>query len=283
METTLDKLWNYNQSAESENLFREILATADDPNTRAEVLTQIARAQGLQRNFDEAHKTLNEVEHLPKDERVKVRYLLERGRVYNSAKQKGKARPLFLEAYNLAKSIHADFYEIDAAHMMAIVEPLEGQITWHEKALELCEKTTDERAKKWFGSISNTTAWTYHSLGRFDEALETFQKALIWQEANGNPETIRIAKWSVARALRSLGYYEEALDKQHKVLAECEATFIQDGYVCEEIAECLLVLEKADEAKPYFAKAHEFLSQDPWFVQYEGKRLERLERLSKHE
>lgn len=274
IEKTLDDLWDYHDLAKSETLFRELLAK--EPEHRAEILTQIARAQGLQGKFDEAHTTLDEVEHLPKDERIKVRCLLERGRVYNSANRHDKARPLFLEAYESAKSIRADFYAIDAAHMMAIVELLEQQISWHEKALELCETTPDERAKKWLGSITNNTAWTYHELGRFEEALGTFQKALVWQEANGKPDTIRIAKWSVARTLRSLQKYQEALEIQCELLEECEVNFIQDGYVYEELGECLLALEKSSEAKAYFAKAHEYLAQDPWFVQYESTRLERL-------
>lgn len=278
IEKTLDDLWDYHDLAKSETSFRELLAK--EPEHRAEILTQIARAQGLQGEFDKAHTTLDEVEHLPTDERIKVRYLLERGRVYNSAKQKEEARKLFLEAYELARSIGVDFYAIDAAHMMAIVEPLEEQIPWHEKALGLCETTTDERAKKWLGSITNNTAWTYHDLGRFEEALETFQKALAWHEANGKPDTIRIAKWSVARALRSLQHYQAALEMQQKLLKECEENFIQDGYVYEELGECLLALGQANEAKPYFAKAHEYLSQDPWFVKYESSRLERLSTLS---
>jgi tetratricopeptide (TPR) repeat protein len=121
VEIQLDNLWDYNDPSKSEVSFREFLSK--EVAHQAEILTQTARAQGLQGKFDEAHATLDEVEHLPKDERVKVRYLLERGRLCNSAKQRDKARPLFLEAYELAKSIHADFYEIDAAHMMAIVEP----------------------------------------------------------------------------------------------------------------------------------------------------------------
>jgi tetratricopeptide (TPR) repeat protein len=279
LERTLDTLWDYYNPEKSENSFRALLAK--DPEYRAEILTQIARAQSLQGKFDEAHATLDEAEHLTKDARIKVRCLLERGRAFNSANQRDKARPLFLEAYTLASNISADFYTIDAAHMIAIVEPLAEQIAWHEKALELCEATTDERAKKWLGSITNNTAWTYHDLGRFDEALETFQKALTWHEVNGKTDTIRIAKWSVARALRSLQRYQEALEIQRKLLEECETNFIQDGYVCEEIGECLLALKQNSEAKAHFAKAHEYLAQDPWFVKHESTRLERLEHLSK--
>ncbi len=274
LEKILDTLWNYNDATKSEAIFKDLLA--NKIGDAAEILTQIARAQGLQGKFDEAHKTLHEAEHLTNDERVKVRHLLERGRVFNSSNQRDIARSLFLEAYELAENIDADFYEIDAAHMMAIVESLEEQITWHEKALELCKITADERAKKWLGSITNNAAWTYHDLGRYEEALETFQKALLWQEANGNPGTIRIAKWSIARTLRSLQNYQEASEVQQQLLEDEK----EDGFIYEELGECLFALGEVDRAKPYFAKAHELLSRDAWFVQHENTRLERLDKLS---
>ncbi len=274
IEQQLDSLWNYQNAADTENKFRDLLI--QEPSHYSEILTQIARAQGLQGKFTEAHTTLNESERLSKDERVTVRYLLERGRLYNSDKQPDKAKFLFLEAYALAKSIKADFYEIDAAHMMAIVEAPEQQLPWHEACFNLCNTTTDEPAKKWLGSVSNNLGWTYHDLGRFEEALKTFQKALEWQEQNGKPKTIQIAKWSIARTLRSLKRYQESLQIQQQLLEE-DST---DGYIYEELGECLLALNQADQAKPYFTKAHELLSQDSWLVKNESSRLERLKTLS---
>jgi tetratricopeptide (TPR) repeat protein len=273
LEKILETLWNYNNSEKSEAIFKDLLN--NKIGDEAEILTQIARAQGLQRKFDEVHATLDEAEQLPKDERIRTRYLLERGRVFNSSSQRDKARPLFLEAYELAKSISADFYTIDAAHMMAIVESTEQQLHWHEVCLELCEKTTDERAKKWLGSVTNNAGWTYHDLGNYEKALQVFQKALAWHETNGKPDTILIAKWSVARTLRSLGNYQEALDIQRKLLEEKQ----DDGYIYEELGECLLALHQVDEAKAYFVKAYEVLSQDTWMVQNESQRLERLKNL----
>ena len=49
-----------------------------------------------------------------------------------------------------------------------------------------------------------------------------------------------------------------------------------DGYVYEELAECLYALGRLDEAKPYFRRAHELLSKDAWFVEGEAPRLARL-------
>src|SRR5262245_41296279 len=97
-----EKLWDYDDPAASEQRFRELLPQipAGTPSY-FELLTQIARAQGLQGDFDAAHQTLDTVERALSgtDGRVHIRYLLERGRTFNSAGQPEKARPLFLAAW----------------------------------------------------------------------------------------------------------------------------------------------------------------------------------------
>src|SRR5205809_608773 len=87
-----DKLWDYGVPADTEATFRAILSDhqAIAPTAYvAELLTQIARCQGLQDRFDEAHLTLDNVERMltPDMRRARVRYLLERGRVFNSGGQ----------------------------------------------------------------------------------------------------------------------------------------------------------------------------------------------------
>jgi hypothetical protein len=54
-----------------------------------------------------------------------------------------------------------------------------------------------------------------------------------------------------------------------------------DGYVLEEIAECLLATDKRDEARPFFERAYELLSKDKWLVANEPQRLQRLNELSR--
>jgi len=90
---------------------------------------------------------------------------------------------------------------------------------------------------------------------------------------------IRIAQWSVARALRSLNRIEEALSKQLALKEEYEAVGQNDGFVFEEIGECLLALDRAKEARPYFGKAYEILSQDTWLAEEKPARLARLKKL----
>jgi tetratricopeptide (TPR) repeat protein len=276
-----DTLWNYDDPAGTEAAFRRLLPqarAAGNPGYLAELLTQIARTEGLQQRFADAHRTLDEVEPLlaAAGDRAHVRYLLERGRAFNSANQQADARPLFLQAWELARALGEDFYAVDAAHMMAIVEPPERQLTWHERAIAAARESADSRARGWLGSLYNNLGWTYHDLGRYEEALAAFQQGLEWQRQAGKGREARIAAWTVARALRSLGRYEEALEMQLANRATLEALGEPAGYSEEEIGECLLALGREEEARPHFARAHALLAGDPWLTRDQPDRLARL-------
>ncbi|MBT4141251.1 MAG: hypothetical protein HOE48_25300, partial [Candidatus Latescibacteria bacterium] len=54
-----DALWDYHNPENTEQLFLEILPVAQndgDDDYLAQLLTQVARTQGLQRKFDVAHQ-----------------------------------------------------------------------------------------------------------------------------------------------------------------------------------------------------------------------------------
>jgi hypothetical protein len=72
----------------------------------------------------------------------------------------------------------------------------------------------------------------------------------------------RIARWCVARCLRSLGCVGEALAEQRALAADLEAAGEVDGYIDEEIGECLLALGRDDEARPFLGRAYAELSGD---------------------
>jgi tetratricopeptide (TPR) repeat protein len=276
-----DDLWDYNKPDASEIKFRALLPRAEQHEDRSylvQLLTQIARAEALQRKFAEAHQTLDRAQALLTDDmtRAKIRYVLERGRVFNSSNHPDEARRLFLDAWEQASTAQEDFYAIDAAHMLGIVEPPEQKMTWNLKALTLTEQTSDTRARKWAGSLCNNIGWAYHDAGDYAQALEYFQKALAFQQATGKPDEIRIARWAVARAQRSLGEIQTALATQRVLLEELESSGETDGYVNEELGECLLALGQANGATPYFARAYAELSKDPWLAEAEPARLQRL-------
>ena len=65
-----DSLWNYDDPAATEQQFRELLPAAEssgDKSYHLQLLTQIARAQGLQRQFEAAHQTLDGVAYEMED------------------------------------------------------------------------------------------------------------------------------------------------------------------------------------------------------------------------
>jgi tetratricopeptide (TPR) repeat protein len=275
----IDALWDFGDPAGSEARFREALReTAPGSATEAEVLTQAARAQGLQRRFTEAHATLDEAEKRLTAEmgRARARYLLERGRVFRSAGDAERAKPLFEAALEAAQAAGEENYAVDAAHMLGIVETGAASVARNQRAMEMAEQARDPRARGWLGPLYNNLGWTYHDAGEFGQALELFEKAQAFREAQAQRAETLIAHWCVARCLRSLGRVEEALGRQQALLAEHEAAGSGDGYVFEELGECLLALGRGEEARPHFARAYAMLAEDPWLRENEAGRLERL-------
>lgn len=280
----IDDLWNFHNAAESEARIRHALANAEPGSEfHAELLTQLARAQGLQHNFAAAHATLDEATRLliPTHTRAAVRLLLERGRVFNSAGEPSQAHPLFVQAWEAAQATGEEVLAVDAAHMVAIVLPPEEQLAWNLRALALAETAADPRAREWIVSLHNNIGWTYHTLGQNEQALASLAQTVEWHEATGRTIEARIARWSVSRILRTLGRVDEALTIQQQLAREWGESGASDGYVDEEIGECLLALERGDEAAPHFSQAYTLLSADPWLVANEPARLERLHALGR--
>ncbi len=275
-----DQLWDYDDPLGTERRFLQILPFARESRRfpyLAELLTQIARSRGLQRRFSEARQTLDEAENLvtEADVRVKIRILLERGRLYNSSKKPEKARPLFLAAWGLAKQADEDVLAVDAAHMMAIIETPEKSLEWNRKAVEFTIQSTQPEVQQWLGSLYNNIGWTYHELGEYQQALSYFEKALQVRKDQGKEKERRIAAWCVARALRSLNRLDDAFAMQKELLAENQAAGKSSGFVYEELAECCLALNRAEEAREYFRLAYQELSKDSVLMENEPARLER--------
>lgn len=279
----IDQLWDYSRPEESEGRFRAELARAAPGTPLAvELATQLARALGLQRRFAEGHAELDALAPLlpAAPARAQVRALLERGRLHRSAGAPERAGPLFLRAWEQARAAREDALAVDAAHMLALVAPPEEQIVWNERALELAQASPDPRAQRWCASLLNNLGWTYHDLGQHERALALFEQARDQRAAQGQPRELRIARWCVARELRALGRAEQALAQQLALLEEGRAAGeAPDGYVHEEIAECLLLLGRPEEARPHAAEAHALLGTDAWLAAEQPERLARLRRL----
>lgn len=284
---TLDKLWDFDHPALSEQRFRAEVAK-HPPRSRqgAEAATQIARAQGLQRKFADADVTLDAVSRTLDSQpaRVRVRYLLERGRRDNSSQRRTSAIEWFEQA--LAASTHdtlpgASYYRVDALHMLAIASPAEQQLEWNKRAIETAQSSDDARTQRWRIALFNNIGWTMHDRGNFEAALDYWRQALAAAEKDGNdPTRTRIGRWTVARGLRSLGKLDEAEAIQRALADELQEAQVQDGYVFEELAEIAVARGDRAAARPWAAKALELLRNDADLVANEPARLTRLAELA---
>jgi len=278
----LDKLWEFSKPAESETRFRAELARHPPGSREAlETSTQIARTQGLRRQFADADATLDAV--VPKLDqvpvRVRIRYLLERGRTRNSGGDKPAAIALFRDALALQdrdKLPGADFYRVDTLHMLGIATPASEQLDWNRKALAAAEASSDPRARGWAASLDNNIGWSYFDSGDAVTALVYWKKALPLRESQGNAENIRVAKWTIARGYRATGKLDDAEKMQRGLVVEMEKTGEPDGYVYEELAEIAIARGDKVAAAPWAAKAHALLKDDGYLKANEAARLQRL-------
>jgi tetratricopeptide (TPR) repeat protein len=273
----IDSYWEYADPAASEARFRGLLEQVQG-DARLEVQTQIARTFSLRRDFAQAHRLLDEVEPqlATAGAAPRVRYLLERGRTFNSAGEKDRARPLFVEAWEIAGAAGLEGLAVDAAHMVPIVVGGAEGADWTRRGVELARRSADAKARAMLPALLNNHAWNLHDEGRYAEALPVFREAEVAWLATGRQPQGRIARWSVARCLRSLGRLDEALSIQHALEQEWAAAGQADGYVFEEMAELLDATGKPDQAQPYFRRAADELGKDAWFARNEPKRLARL-------
>lgn len=226
-------LWDFDDLAASEQRFREAAATTTGPD-RDVLLTQVARALGLQERYAEGHAVLDAV--APGLPEVDVRVALERGRLVRSAGDDAAARPLFAHAALTARDARLDDLMVDALHMAAIAAEPEDRLAANETALAAARSASDPRARDWDASILNNIGMVHADAGDFGAALVSFEEAWAARERIGDRTRTRVARWMVAWALRSLGRREEALALQQVLKAELDAIGEQDPNVDEELA-----------------------------------------------
>ncbi|MGH3330892.1 MAG: tetratricopeptide repeat protein [Nocardioidaceae bacterium] len=237
----VSSLWDFEDAAASEARFRSAASRADC-DTRLVLLTQVARAVGLQERYTEGHAELDAVEAdadadaSPSPE-VAVRLDLERGRLLRSAGQGSPARALFSSAVRRAAEAGLDALHVDALHMRALTEDsTEDRVQATEEALRVARASASPRARDWDASLLNNLGMARVDLGDLAGALATFEEALAARERIGKPRETRVARWMVAWCLRLMGRTVDALEMQLALKADLDAAEVEDPYVDEELA-----------------------------------------------
>ncbi len=212
---------------------------------------------------------------------MRVRYLLERGRTFNSAGAPERAVPLFAEALSLAECNDDAFYAVDAAHMLGIAAPPADRLDWNLKALAMAEKAAD-RARAALARL----ALQQHRLDAITSAATTRRRSAYFAQGAAARtkraairRDVRIARWiGRARAALARPARRSRGDPARRSLPSTTKLGTPDGYVYEELAEIALARGDAAAAKPWAAKAHAVLKDDPDFAASEAPRLARLAR-----
>jgi tetratricopeptide (TPR) repeat protein len=231
--TDVTALWDFDDPAGSEQRLRAAADVAEG-DERLVLLTQVARALGLQERYDEGFAILDDLS--VQDAEVTTRAALERGRLLRSSGDPEAARPYFEGAAESAREAGLEALQVDALHMVALVAPAEHQQRLNEEALAVARGSSDRAARDWDASLLNNLGMVHADAGDWPAALAAFEEALAARERIGDAGRTRVAKWMVGWALRNLGRTDEALAVQTALKAELEAVGEEDPYVDEEIS-----------------------------------------------
>jgi hypothetical protein len=289
--TDISSLWNFEDPAGTEAKFmalRQHLGAREHHAKLLELDTQLARAQGLQGRFAHALLTLETVQDRLEagEARPAVLHDLEMGRVLRSSGSPSGAKAFFERAAQSARAAGEEALEIDAMHMLALVEPEPAKrIAINMDALERAAAAKDPRARRWRGSLWNNTGMDFHELNDLDNAMRAFEASLAaWRE--DAPERAGVARWMMAWTLRLQGRLAEALSAQEALASEYAAKGASDGYVQEELGEIHLALAVGAAtdaemlaARAHFARAHAQLSQSGE-IDHDPDRLARMLRIA---
>jgi tetratricopeptide (TPR) repeat protein len=246
----LRPLWDFDDLDATQQRFQAMLR--QDGADRAEILTQLARVEGLRGRFEEGERLLRQAEtSAGASEAANARIQLERGRLRRSGGDEERARPLFEAAFEIAQEVGEQFLAADAAHMAALVAPdRAGMQFWTQRGIDIAQGSDDREVTYWLGPLLNNLGWEQYEAEEYEPALESFQRALKARERF--PERrgeIEIARYAVGKTLRALGRPEEAAAALEQAVAWAESEGTPDGWFHEELAEAYAALGRHGEAR----------------------------------
>ena len=273
MDDRLRPLWDFDDLDETESRLREQLEAEESEDGRAEVVTQLARVEGLRGDFERADALADDAAARAESDVARARVDLERGRIRRSSGDRESARPLFESAYAGSLAAGQFFIAADAAHMVALVAPdHDGFVEWTNRGIALAD--THEAASYWLGPLLNNLGWEYYEAGAYTLALHAFERALAAREREPEQEAaIEIARYAVGKTLRALGRADEAIPLLETAVAWTARAGKPDGWFHEELAEEYAAVGRNDDAREQARLAIPLLeADDPSFTDEEERR-----------
>jgi tetratricopeptide (TPR) repeat protein len=276
MDDRLRPLWDFDDLDGTDNRLREQLAAEASEDGRAEVLSQLARVEGLRGDFERAGALADEAEARAESGVARARVDLERGRIRRSGGDPAAARPLFESAYEGALAAGQYFMAADAAHMVALAaSDRDDFVTWTTRGIQLAD--THDAASYWLGPLLNNLGWAYYEAGEYAVALEAFERALEAREREPEREAaIEIARYAVGKTLRALGRAGEAVPLLETAVAWAAGAGTPDGWFHEELAEEYAAVGRLGDAAEQARLALPLLERDDPALADDTARRDRL-------
>jgi tetratricopeptide (TPR) repeat protein len=279
---SLRSLWDFDDLDATEQRFQALLQEEEGAG-RAEILTQLARVQGLRGRFAEGEELLREAEAVA-DASVaaNARIRLERGRLQRSSGDEESARPLFESAFETSLEVGERSLAADAAHMAALVAPDRAAMrSWTRRGIEIAEESEDPEVAYWLGPLLNNLGWEHYEAGEYAPALEAFERALEARERSPERRAeIEIARYAVGKTLRALGRPSEAAALLERAISWAESVDRPDGWFHEELAEDYAALGRDAEAREQAKLALPLLREADGSFESDTERVARLRRLA---
>ena len=132
-----------------------------------------------------------------------VRGLFERARG-----DKDQALSIFEDLYDYCRTNGLYERALDAAHHLALLAPLDGQVLWARRAISAAETSGNEAL---LAILWNNLGLTYERMLRPMESLASYRRARWFHYRTGDDRDRLIADWAVGRALRLADRQGEAL------------------------------------------------------------------------
>ena len=249
--------WDFNDLPATRSRLTDLLAAAEGA-AAACVLTQLARVDGLEKDFAAASAKLDRARALVPTAagEAGARIALEAGRLARDQGDPAAAADLFRTARNGAQAAGLPGLALDALHMLAILAPADEAVTLAAEAEALVEAAGADY-RPWLGPILNNLGWTLFEDGRHDDAAGCFGRDSALRAELGRTDQRRIADWNLGYVLRNAGKVDVAFNVQRTLAAELEPDGPRIAFVYSELAElhamCGRVAEAGDLARKSLA------------------------------
>lgn len=197
--------FDYDHPVESEMRLKAFAAQAEaagDKVTEAEILTQVARSEGLEKKFAEAHANLDRAIALGiHNGRASIRISIERGRLYRLAGYTGKAAVYFRDAFEKAKATHQDYLMLDSVHMIALNEPFDTSRNWVQRGLKMAAQSRDPKTLHWVAILNNNMGVAYLDRRDYADAIRCFKSAFAaYRAQHSDAGTVKAAEDAIRQA-----------------------------------------------------------------------------------